>query len=108
MSDLEELRRKRLEQMMQQQTQQQVHQEFQERELEKQIRLIIGKILTPEANERLGNIRAARSDYARQIEILLIQSYQAGKLQGKITDEQLKDLLIKVSGKKHETKILKR
>ena len=81
-----------------------MQQQLKEQEIETQIKLIITKILTPEARERLGNIRLARPQFARQIEIFLIQLHQAGKLPQKLTDEQLKQILEKLKqGKKEFT-----
>ena len=112
MADIEELRQRRMQQLlqqqMQQQLQQQVQQQLQEEEMSAQIKLIINKILTPEARERLSNIRTVRPAYARQIEILLIQLYQAGKLPQQLTDDGLKEILLKIQSAKREGKIEKR
>lgn len=107
MSELDELRQKRLRQLqaMQQQGQQQsVQQQLQAQQMEEQIDLIMRQIMTPEARERLANIRMARPEFARQVEILLIQLYQGGRLK-QLTDEQFKALLAKISGTKRESKI---
>ncbi|HIE34104.1 MAG TPA: DNA-binding protein [Candidatus Altiarchaeales archaeon] len=109
MSDeLERLRQERIKQLMMQQQQAQEQQQIEQlraAEIEKQIKLIVNKILTPEARERLSNLRLARPEFARQIEIFLIQLYQAGRLPNKITDEQLKDILMKISSRKRNIKI---
>ncbi|RLI90127.1 MAG: DNA-binding protein [Candidatus Altiarchaeales archaeon] len=110
--ELEELRKRRIAQilMMQRQRQleeqQRLQQQIQEAEqLNAIIRRIMMHILTPEARQRLANIRLVRPDFARQIEIFLIQLYQQGKLPKKITDSQLKEILRKISQNKKETKI---
>ncbi|OYT41907.1 MAG: hypothetical protein B6U86_01565 [Candidatus Altiarchaeales archaeon ex4484_43] len=107
--DLERLRQERMRQLIEQQRgaqeQELVQQQLRKAEIEAQIRIIIKKILTPEARERLANIRIARPDFARQIEILLIQLYQTGRLPKQITDEQLKEMLEKLRSKKREIKI---
>ena len=105
--DLEILRQKRLREMMQQQDQQQMQHQAQEEQVATQIKGIIHQILTPEARDRLGNIRLARPEFARQVEILLIQLYQSGQLPKKLTDEKLKEILTKIHGKKKDTKITK-
>jgi len=108
MSELEELRQRRIKQLVEQQRQgqgQQLQQQMKEQEIEAQIKLIIAQILTPEARERLSNIRLARSQFARQIEIFLIQLHQAGKLPQKLTDEQLKQILEKLKQGKREFSI---
>jgi programmed cell death protein 5 len=106
--DLETLRQKRLRDAMQQQTQQQMQQQAQEEQIASQIKGIINQILTPEARNRLGNIRLARPEFARQVEILLIQLYQAGQLPQKLTDEKLKEILTRIHGKKKDIKITTR
>lgn len=107
MSELEELRRKRLRelQMLQQQQRQDPYTEqLQAQQMEEQINLIMRKLMTAEARERLANIRMARPEFARQVEILLIQLYQGGRLT-QLTDEQFKALLSKISSGKRDTKI---
>ena len=111
--DLEALRKKRLQQLMQQQSeqamQQQLQQQIQMEQIDQQIKIIIQQIMTPTARERLGNIRAANPEFARQIEIMLIQLYQAGRLPKKINDEQLKEILKKIqSQQQRETTIIRR
>ncbi|MFC2163017.1 DNA-binding protein [Candidatus Altiarchaeota archaeon] len=110
MTELDELRQKRLRQLMnaqqgQQHAQEQMQHEMKAQEAEAQIKLIINKLMKPEARERLANIRLVKPDFARQVEILLIQLYQAGKLQNKIDDEALKALLEKIHGGKRESNI---
>ena len=111
MSDLDELRAKRIREleMMQQQSsaQNQLEEQIKSQEVEKQIKHIMSKIMSPEAQSRLANIRLARPDFARQIEVLLIQLYQGGRLT-ELTDDQFKELLKKIAGGKRESKIVKR
>jgi|WetSurMetagenome_2_1015567.scaffolds.fasta_scaffold1143982_1 programmed cell death protein 5 len=112
MTDIEEIRRRRLQQM-QQQAQQQAPQQSSEvqqqeqmrRELEAQKRQAMMQLLTPEARARLANIRLTKPEYVDQIEIQLIQLAQAGRVQSKITDDQLKELLRKLAGQKRDIKI---
>jgi len=114
MSDIEEIRRRRMEQLQQQQAAQQASpqeieaQERMRQEMEAQKRQIIMQILTPEARSRLANLRLTRPDYVDQIELQLIQLAQAGRIASKITDEQLKELLRKLAGQKKEINITRR
>ncbi|NYT18233.1 MAG: DNA-binding protein [Methanobacteriales archaeon] len=114
MSDIEEIRRRRMEQLQQQQAAQQVSpqeieaQERMRQEMEAQKKQIMMQILTPEARSRLANIRLTRPDYVNQIELQLIQLAQAGRIASKITDEQLKELLRKLAGPKKEINITRR
>jgi programmed cell death protein 5 len=105
---LEELRRRRLAEIQQQAMQQEVAQQQQET-FEKQKYLIMRKILTQEARQRLENIRMVKSQFAEQIELQLIQLFQSGRLRGAtpLPDEAFKKLLEQLSqtGKKKEFKI---
>ncbi|MBN2251694.1 MAG: DNA-binding protein [Candidatus Altiarchaeota archaeon] len=104
-SELEEIRKRRFQELMQQQMQQQVQRGMQEEQLSSQISHIINQILEPDARERLANIRVARPDYARQVEVLLIQLYQAGQLPQKLSDENFRKILERIQSRKKETKI---
>ncbi|MBI4812867.1 MAG: DNA-binding protein [Methanobacterium sp.] len=108
MSDIEEIRRKRMQQLQQQAQQQSVDAESQERmrqEMEMQKKQAMMQILTPEARSRLANIRLTKPEFVDQIELQLIQLAQMGRVQSKITDEQLKELLKKVAGQKRDINI---
>lgn len=108
MSDIEEIRRKRMQQLQQQSQQQAADAESQEQmrqQLEMQKRQAMMQILTPEARSRLANIRLTKPEFVDQIELQLIQLAQMGRVQSKITDEQLKELLKKVAGQKREINI---
>lgn len=101
--ELERIRQKNIRQMLQQQTQQQI----QEEQINSQIKLIITQILDPDARGRLANIRLARPEFARQIEIFLIQLYQAGRLPKMLTDAQFKEILEKLHEKRREPRIIR-
>lgn len=108
MSDIEEIRRKRMQQLQQQAQQQSVDAESQEQmrqQMEMQKKQAMMQILTPEARSRLANIRMTKPEFVDQIELQLIQLAQMGRVQSKITDEQLKELLQKVAGQKREINI---
>lgn len=113
MSDIEEIRRRRMQELQQQaavqQAQQQTSdaqsQEQMRRELEAQKKQAMLQILTPEARSRLANLRLTKPEFVDQIELQLIQLAQMGRVQSKITDEQLKELLRKLSGQKREINI---
>lgn len=80
-------------------------QEQMRRELEAQKRQAMIQILTPEARSRLANLRLTKPEFVDQIELQLIQLAQTGRVKSKITDEQLKVLLQKLSGQKREINI---
>ncbi|HOI39362.1 MAG TPA: DNA-binding protein [Methanobacterium sp.] len=112
MSDIEEIRRRRMQELQQQaaqQAQQQPQdaqaQEQMRRELDAQKRQALLQILTPEARSRLANLRLTKPEFVDQIELQLIQLAQMGRVKSKITDEQLKELLRKLAGQKRDINI---
>ncbi|WP_407410819.1 DNA-binding protein [Methanobrevibacter sp.] len=118
MSDLDEIRQKRMAELqaqqaaMQNQAQQQAAAQAQQQEaqaqFEAQKKQILAQIMTPEARNRLGNLKLTKPELVNNIELQLIQSAQAGSLRGKVTDEQLKVLLRQIAGQKREIKITRK
>ncbi len=108
--ELENLKKKRLQELQQQAAFQQdlEAQEDQKQEFEKQKKMALAKILTPEARERLGRIKVARPEIVENIEAQLIMLAQSGQLKNKINDEQLRILLSKAIPKKRDIKIKRR
>ncbi|MEM5797415.1 MAG: DNA-binding protein [Candidatus Aenigmatarchaeota archaeon] len=62
-------------------------------------RVVLKKILSKEATERLGRIKLVKPEIANQLEFYLVQLYQAGKISTMITDEQLKKILEQMATK---------
>lgn len=117
MSDLDEIRRRRMEQLKQQQmaTQQQganlqqMQQEEQARqEYENQKKNALRQILTPEARQRLANLRLTKKELVNAIEMQLIQMAQTRRLQIPVTDETLKQILRETTGNKREIHITRK
>lgn len=102
--DLDALRRKKLLEL-QQRAQDEKYQEAQKQQLDLQKRSVLMEVLTPEARSRLANVKLARPEYAVQIENLVIQLAQTGQIRQKITDEQLKQILRKISAKRKDITI---
>ncbi len=102
--EIEELRRRKMLELRAKLEEQQ-RQAEQRKQYEIQKRLAIQQILTPEARSRLANIRAAKPEFAEQLELQLIQLAQAGRLGSKITDAQLREILSKLQARKREFKI---
>lgn len=67
---------------------------------------VLKRILSKEAIERLGRVRVVKPELASQLEAYLVQLFQAGKIKGEVSEEQLKLILETVSSQK-EFKILK-
>ena len=102
--ELEELRRRKL-LALQQKFAEEQRQDQMEQQLELQKQTLLRKILTPEARQRLANLKMVRPEFTEQLELQLIQLAQQGKLPIPLTDEQLKQILIQLQSQKRETKI---
>lgn len=108
--ELEKLRKKKLLEMQQQAAFEEnlEQQETQQKQFEEQKKMVLRTILTPDARQRLGRIKAARPEVAENIENQLIMAVQSGQLKNKINDEQLRMLLSKAIPKKRDFKIKRR
>ncbi len=102
--ELEALRRRRMAEMQRSAYDEQRRSQAQQ-QVERQKQSIIRQILTPEARQRLANIRMVKPEFAEELEMQLIQLAQSGRLQTQITDEQLKKTLVQLQSQKKENKI---
>jgi len=66
------------------------------------------KFLDSNALSRYSNIKIAHPDKALQVAALIVQSVQAGQLQGVLDDAQFKKLLIKLQEPSKEFKIIRK
>ncbi len=62
-------------------------------------------ILTPEARQRLANLKLVRPEVVNVIEELLIRLVNEGRIRTPITDEDVKAILERVLPKKREIRI---
>ncbi|MCL2135222.1 MAG: DNA-binding protein [Candidatus Bathyarchaeota archaeon] len=76
-----------------------------EEKIEAQKQALLRQILTPEARQRLNNLKMVKADFTEQIELQLIQMAQIGKLPIPLSDAQLKQILLQLQTRKRETKI---
>ena len=108
--ELEQLRKKRAQELQQQLDNQESDEVDldEQKQFEEQKKAILRSILTPEAKQRLSNIKLARPKIGEQIENQLIMLAQSGRLQEKITDAQLRELLRKIMPKKRDINIKRR
>ena len=75
-------------------------------ELEKLKKIVLRKILTKEALQRLGRVRLVKPQLAAQLELYLMQLYQNGQIKTTIDDIKLKNILNSLTTKK-KFKIIK-
>jgi programmed cell death protein 5 len=100
--DIDEIRKRKLMELQKKYLEQQKAQEEalkKEMELEAQLDAIMRKILTPEARERLGRVKLVKPELARQVELVLVQLYQAGQIRELIDDEKLKRILAQIDAR---------
>jgi len=105
MNDIEELKRKKLEELQRQQQFDSEEEEIQQQIA--QLELLIKKVLTKKALERYGNLKTAHPELAVQLLVLLGQAVQSGQIKT-VDDEALKNLLMRLQPKKHRFKMIRK
>jgi len=107
MDELEEIKKRKLEELKNAQLgqmQQQVQEGEQLKQQLQQLEAIVKQAFTKEALERYGNLKAAFPDRAVQLLVILAQAIQSGQIT-KIDDDALKEILKKLSPEKKDIKI---
>jgi len=89
--------------IMVEQPQKQPDREGQERKMMREAALRMA--LTSEARQRLANVRMVRPDLASAVEEYVIQLASSGKLRSAVDDEQVKQMLATLQGKKRDITI---
>jgi programmed cell death protein 5 len=102
--ELEAIRQKKMASLREQALREQAEEQA-VAEAQAQKEAILRQILTPEARQRLTNIKMVKPQFAEQIEMQLIQLASTGRLKSRVTDEQLKTLLQQLQGKERERKV---
>jgi len=96
--DEEELERLKARKMAELQKRMEEEEERLRREAERQAAMRI--ILTPEARQRLANLRLIKPELVAQLEEQLIQLANSGRIRLPITDEELKAILSRLTSKR--------
>ncbi len=103
--ELEEIKRKKMEELQKQLLAKQQEEEIKRRE-EALKEELLRKILTAEARQRLANVKLVRPELAEQVENYLIALYQSGRIPRPLTDEEIKEILARLTGsQRRETRI---
>ncbi len=106
--DLAEIRKRRMTELQAQRGPQEQAAEAQaqvQADAEAQKQALMRKILTPEARQRLQNLKLVRPDFAAQMELQLLQLAQSGRVHLPITDELLKKLLSQIQSQQTKREI---
>lgn len=99
--ELERLREERLEELKEQEgvgdeEAAQAQQQAQE-QAEAQKKALLRKFLTDGARKRLNSVKMSKPQFGEQVEQQVIQLAQSGRVQGKIDEDQMRDLLQELS-----------
>jgi programmed cell death protein 5 len=82
-------------------------QEEQKREAEEQRALMLARVLTPEARERLARIALVKPDKARGVEDVILRGAQYGQITEKVSEERLISLLEQINEQtQKQTKVI--
>ncbi len=100
--ELEEIRRRKMAEL-----QARAAEEEARRRAEAEKAAILRVVLTPEARQRLANIKITRPAVAEAIENYIINLARSGNLRSQITDEDLREILQRVMPPKRDTKIVR-
>jgi programmed cell death protein 5 len=105
--ELEEIRRRKMQELQRSAGDEQAAEEQRRRaELEKaKKQQILRQILTPEARERLSRVRLVKPELAENVENQLIQLAGMGKVNRMIGDNDVREILDKLTATKRESKI---
>ncbi len=100
--ELRELIRQRERQMLGRTAQEQLQKRAEEEARKKALSRLV---FSPEARQRLANVRLVKPELANQLEDYLISLAQQGKISTPIDDDTLKKILQKIQDQKRETKV---
>ncbi|MEM3574948.1 MAG: DNA-binding protein [Candidatus Bathyarchaeia archaeon] len=102
--ELEELRRRRMAELQGAAEEERRRAQLRRR-LEEEKQALLFQILSPEARQRLTNIKMVRPEFAAQLELQLIQLAQSGRVKIPITDQQLNEALKSLQSLKRDIMI---
>ncbi len=108
MASLDEIRKKKLEELMQLQQQKLQQQAQEQAQIQQQIEYmetVTKKLLTKEALARYSSLKIAHQEKALQLIIVLFQAIQKGQIQKEIDDLTLKKILERLTPERKEIKI---
>ena len=91
---LEELRQKKMEQLQDRaESQGEGNQEAAKQQAEAQKNAVLRQHLTDDARKRLNTVKMSKPQFGEQVERQVISLARSGRIQGKIDDDKMKQLL---------------
>jgi programmed cell death protein 5 len=106
-NEIEEIRQRRMLELRQRLVQEQQRAQ-QQQQLETAKQAILRRILDPKARQRLNNLKMVKPEFANQIELQLIQLAQSNKVKIPISDDLLKEILIRLQSQRRDIRITRR
>ncbi|WP_207591347.1 DNA-binding protein [Halomontanus rarus] len=111
--DLEELRQKKMEQLQERAESQQgdearAQQEAAQQQAEAQKKAMLRQHLTDDARKRLNTVKMSKPQFGEKVEQQVVALAQSGRLQGKIDDSKMKQLLNELKPEKQSFDIRRR
>jgi programmed cell death protein 5 len=93
--ELEQLREERMQELQEQAGQEadQEAMEAQREQAEAQKKAVLRQHLTEGARQRLNSVKMSRPDFGEQVEQQVVALARSGRIQGKIDEEKMKQLL---------------
>ena len=92
--ELEKLREEKMEELQEQQDEgAEEAREAQREQMEAQKKALLRQHLTDGARKRLNTVKMSKPDFGEQVEQQVLTLAQSGRLQGKIDEEKMKQLL---------------
>ena len=91
--EIERLREKKMEQLKEQQDGDEEAVEAQRQQAEAQKKAVLRQNLTDGARKRLNTVKMSKPDVGEQVEQQIVALAQSGRIQGKIDEEKMKQLL---------------
>ena len=96
--NIEEIRRKKMEEMKERvQNQEQTSQDTQREKAERQKEAVLKKMLSEGARKRLNTVQMAKPEFGEEVEQQLLALIQSGRVQEEIDEETMKELLKELS-----------
>lgn len=102
--EIEELRQKKMMELQRRLAKEEQRLQVQQ-QVEMQKQAVLRRILSPEARQRLTNLKMVKPEFADQIELQLIQLAQAGRLKVPVADDQLKEILARLQSQRRDITI---
>lgn len=75
---------------------------------ERQLDMLLTKVLSPEAKTRITNVRLVNTEKYLQAAQAILQMARTGRIRGKISDEELKHILTQITPPKKDITITRK